>query len=333
MSNLTNNTTSLQEILDAVNALPDAGGSGPLQEKSVEPTHSVQEVLPDDGYGGLSKVTVGAVPRLPACEASVFTSSGISYYINRKLRPEIPAEMLALYPYAVLLVSTDGSEWLWLSTQKMYVAANDEGVDRLNIPANRAFFGFNSEANAWVLYEGYTTTGGYTINGFASWSVWWSNHDIPNGSPDAEEIYFPASAPQTEQPADATHYYYNGVKLPKIPEDVLAANPYAFIVPMLSDGVFSETTYDLIIGPNVWYLLSNGNMINCTTCEYYRYRCEIGDSAWTLINTYNDYGGWGSGRQYNVVWANQNILFGSATATDIHVPGTHAVPDPLQGGA
>lgn len=71
MSNITNNTTSLQEILDAVNALPDAGGSGPLQEKSVSPTHSEQEVLPDEGYGGLSKVTVGAVPRLPAAVASV----------------------------------------------------------------------------------------------------------------------------------------------------------------------------------------------------------------------------------------------------------------------
>ena len=63
MSNLTNNTEELQNVLAAVKALPEAGKAEPvLQEKRVTPTETPKYVEPDDGYDGLSKVTVGAIP-------------------------------------------------------------------------------------------------------------------------------------------------------------------------------------------------------------------------------------------------------------------------------
>ena len=59
---LNSNTTGLEEILASVNALPEAGSGEPtLQEKTVSPTTAVQNVTPDSGYDGLSKVTVAAV--------------------------------------------------------------------------------------------------------------------------------------------------------------------------------------------------------------------------------------------------------------------------------
>lgn len=70
------NTTDLQAILDAVNALPEDGGGDPvLQEKIVSPSTSVQNVTPDSGYDGLSKVTVNAMPTATQATPSISVSS------------------------------------------------------------------------------------------------------------------------------------------------------------------------------------------------------------------------------------------------------------------
>lgn len=73
------NTTDLQSILDAVNALPEA--SDPvLQSKSVTPTAAEQTVTPDEGYDGLSEVAVSGdanlVPANIAEGVSIFGVEG-----------------------------------------------------------------------------------------------------------------------------------------------------------------------------------------------------------------------------------------------------------------
>lgn len=106
--------------------------------------------------------------------------------------PPIPMDFLAQYPYAwIRNDGANGNYNLVFGKQPWYFDPSSVLVcgDKSSLPYYSIPIASASTATAWT----YTKDAGGTNFGLASnRTVLWSNHDIPNGSADATEIYFKA---------------------------------------------------------------------------------------------------------------------------------------------
>ena len=110
-------------------------------------------------------------------------------------------------------------------------------------------------------------------------------------------------------------FYYNGVLLPEIPQDVLAEYPYCWIRSN-SDGV----TYDFILGKYKWYCASSRMMTTSST--YVWYTATTTSESLTYKTSYTDTGDFNLGN--GLVWSNHDI-FTSNTTT--YFEATELVPE------
>lgn len=226
-----------------INALEDVK----LQEKTATPSEEVQSIVPDEGYYGLSSVTVEAVEPINLDEEIVaqddliaqiqamlegkaaggsgskqifesiltdkiennivsvceFVPGGIledttpppesgTYYNGVKL-PEIPADAMASYPYAWIRDNkTTGQYQLIMSATGFYFKDNALYDKYSAISKQYNITIGDTSATAWVDANN-TTYSSWGLD--ANRTVLWSNHDIPNGSTTATEIYFKGSEP------------------------------------------------------------------------------------------------------------------------------------------
>ena len=123
------------------------------------------------------------------------------YYYNGVLLPELPVDALAQYPYAWLRDNTtsgyydllmSSSPW-WCSTNtssKVTISTENytQGIQWHRVQKSAA-----SSAIGWTFNQVWNTSGGFGAE--SNRPVFWSNHDIPNGSATATEIYFEGSEP------------------------------------------------------------------------------------------------------------------------------------------
>ena len=117
--------------------------------------------------------------------------------------------------------------------------------------------------------------------------------------------------------------YYNGVKLPEIPADVLAEYPYAWIRKDDANG-----NYNLVFGKQPWYYDAEPVLIcgDKSSLPYYSIAISsyLTATEWTNLK---DGGGTNFGLAANrtVLWSNHDIPNGSATATEIYFKGSNPV--------
>lgn len=184
------------------------GSGGPLQAKTAYPSHDEQIIAPDEDFYGLVSVTVKGVPRVRMVETSVESDGETvgkvtmdmqmdtditartypQYYLFNGVRlPELPFGVINQYPYAWIRLNSDGTTYdLILSPYTWYYS------DKL-LTQNSTYVWYIAtiEASEWVYKTTYTDDGSFNLGG----GLLWSNHDIPNGTADATDIYFEGTEP------------------------------------------------------------------------------------------------------------------------------------------
>ena len=120
-------------------------------------------------------------------------------------------------------------------------------------------------------------------------------------------------------------FYYNGVLLPEIPQDVLAENPYCWIRKNTSSG-----EYDLCFAPQPWYFSNGMYFPDVGSVTSYRYTVPIATYAdateWTfaISGTFSYYT---VDSSRTVLWSNHDIPNGSTTSTTFYFAGTNPIPE------
>lgn len=127
-----------------------------------------------------------------------------------------------------------------------------------------------------------------------------------------------------------THFLYNGVRLPRIPDNVLKNYPYVWIRDNGSTGY-----YDLIMSSSPWWCSTNTSSTVTISTENYTqgiqwYRVQKSsaesETEWTFNQVWDTSGGFGAESNRPIMWSNHDIPNGSATATDIYFAGSEPVP-------
>ena len=158
--------------------------------KAVKPT----EVKADNFVGttcevaGNNNVSSNWSPSVTAVE---YIPKKYSY--NGVVLPEIPAGMLAQYPYCWIRNDGANSKYnlVFSKTPWYYTGTNLSKGTSENIPYYSISFSGHENAETWGTAE-YSS---YEFGLASNRTVLWSNHDIPNGSATATEIYFNGSEP------------------------------------------------------------------------------------------------------------------------------------------
>lgn len=300
------------DFIEVANAIREkAGTSDPL-------------AFPGGFVNAVESISLGNTI-IAACVVSVETPTGVEYYYNHEQLPEIPADAAENYPY-LLMMRAPTAIWLCGSKTKPYCYTFEDVKQRLALPTDNATWWYRENVDAWVINASYAGGTNFGMGGDNVWCVWWSNYDIPNGSPDATEIYFPASQPQTGQPTGATQYYYNGVKLPALPTDV--TDSYWLLLGNKDTG--KATLYGTT---SVWYFYPTDSYPSCvnnaaSTCR--RYTLSEDGLLWELASSDSGCYMYVDTTENNrILWTNNNVPNGSATASEVYFYGTLAVPNPL----
>lgn len=240
------------------------------------------------------------------------------YYYNGVLMPEIPADVLAEYPYCWIRNNTRTGYYDLLLSQKPWYLADEDTLAK-SVDATKWYqipIASADTTEAWTFNSDYDSP---TWGNESNRRIMWSNHDIPNGSATATAIYFYSTYPIPE----ADECYYNGVRLPAIPYNTTDTKWVILYRP-------SVDSYRLFGSTTPWYFYSTDaypSTINNDGANCRAYDLSEDGKSWKLINSENnDYQIINASETSSqLLWSNHDIRNGSAISTTIYFYGNSPV--------
>ena len=178
----------IEEVLRGVTAGAALPSIHPLLiAVDVKPT-----VLPKFAINDLN-IVVDASPDVFAKAEDTTPPPPPKYSYNGVVLPEIPADVLASYPYVWIRNDVANSKYdmVFSDTPWFYNGSGLNDSTSGDIPYYSINFTGYENATEWKYADKSHNTFGLSSNRI----VLWSNHDIPKGSADATEIYFEGSEP------------------------------------------------------------------------------------------------------------------------------------------
>lgn len=224
------------------------------------------------------------------------------YYYNGVLLPEIPEEVLASYPYAVIGVNESTMQYQLLLSKSVWYS-NGETATNDSSDSEPFLYAYAGD-NAWKT----GTPGNYGFS-HSTRPLVWSSHDIPNGSATSTTVYFPMTCPMPESATGKCEY--NGEEAPSIPVDVLAEYPYIYMITAKAFAAFSVRPYFYSTSSYPSTLKADGPGVTY----------NLVDGKWELNKSHSSI--------YiiisSILWANYNVPNGSEKATNVYFTGSSPV--------
>lgn len=301
-------------------------GTEPKEEK---PTRvSIGRSLVD-GYAREVQRLTGTAEQMNAIqirEKLATVKAGIK--IGDTVLPPIPEDVLAEYPYVVIVRGIENDLYRFMPAAKpfTFLLSGDYEVISDNTTTQRPIYDYDPSINTWV--ENGTGTGfSLVFNGVKTYELLWSNHDIINQK--TNEVYF------------SERQNFNGVWLPKIPADVLEQYPYKVILKVSARGrtmyMLAGLTEELTFAPKE----IAATVVECDGILYTKQPCTITSFMYTGAGNWLEQGVSNNDTfkvhvgmtdiSYDVFWCNSDVCIATAydTATNIATIGTELYFPPL----
>ena len=265
--------------------------------------------------------------------------------INDTVLPDIPADVLSTYPYAVIVKSTIGDISVYSlgvsNSSVVHLTASASGVGETEnseflYSAGAGRYYYTQDGATWI-YEGAETAAGdfvfqHGLVGEITNTLIWTNHDIYEVTafnPDTGEytiggVWFAKSVDGSDGEVIATHFYYNTVLLPEIPSEVLKTHPYCWIRTNTQTGY-----YDLLMSSSPWWKSDPTTITTATYADGIQwYRVLISGSGydWIFYQSWTESGDFVVDVDRTILWSNHNIPVGSVSASEIYFNGSTPIP-------